>query len=120
MRVSAEHKLRIVKAWKKQGAVVAMTGDGVNDANPAVKEASIGVSMGITGADVTKEASDMVVTDETLHLSLLPLKKEEGIYDNIKKSIHYLLSCNAGEILTMLFASIFRLPCRYSLYKYCG
>jgi len=108
-RVSAEHKIRIVKAWKKQGDVVAMTGDGVNDA-PAVKEASIGVSMGITGTDVTKEASDMIITDDNFASIEAAVEEGRGIYDNIKKSVHYLLSCNAGEVLTMLLASIFNLP----------
>lgn len=107
-RTSPEQKYRIVKMWKKLGKVVAVTGDGVNDA-PAIKEADIGVAMGLTGTDVTKEASDMVITDDNFASIVHAVEEGRGIYDNIIKFVNYLISSNIAEILIIFIALIFGL-----------
>lgn len=108
-RVSPEHKIRIVRAWQNKGNIVAMTGDGVNDA-PALKQANIGVAMGITGSEVSKDAASMVLTDDNFATIIKAVENGRNVYKNIKNSIQFLLSGNFGAILAVLYASIAGLP----------
>ena len=108
-RVSPEHKIRIVRAWQEKGNIVSMTGDGVNDA-PALKQADIGVAMGITGSEVSKDAASMVLTDDNFATIVKAVENGRNVYQNIKNSIQFLLSGNFGAILAVLYASIAGLP----------
>ena len=108
-RVSPEHKIRIVRAWQEKGNIVSMTGDGVNDA-PALKQADIGVAMGITGSEVSKDAAAMVLTDDNFATIIKAVENGRNVYRNIKASIQFLLSGNFGAILAVLYASLMALP----------
>ena len=112
-RVSPEHKIRIVRAWQEKGHIVAMTGDGVND-GPALKQANIGVAMGITGTEVAKDASAMILTDDNFSTIVKAVSNGRSIYNNIQNAIQFLLSGNTGAIFVVLFATLFALPAPFA------
>ena len=108
-RVEPVHKLRIVRSFRRRGEIVTMTGDGVNDA-PAVKEADVGVAMGITGTDVTKQAADVILLDDDLATLVGAVEQGRCVYANIRKFVRYLLACNIGEVLTMFLGIVMGMP----------
>ena len=108
-RVEPAHKLRIVRSFKRRGEIVTMTGDGVNDA-PAIKEADVGVAMGVTGTDVTKQAADVILMDDNLATLVNAVEQGRCVYANIRKFVRYLLSCNIGEVLTMFLGILMGMP----------
>lgn len=108
-RVEPAHKLRIVRSFRRRGEIVTMTGDGVNDA-PAVKEADVGVAMGVTGTDVTKQAADVILLDDNLATLVGAVEQGRCVYANIRKFVRYLLSCNIGEVLTMFLGILMGMP----------
>ena len=108
-RVEPVHKLRIVRSFRRRGEIVTMTGDGVNDA-PAVKEADVGVAMGVTGTDVTKQAADVILMDDNLATLVNAVEQGRCVYANIRKFVRYLLSCNIGEVLTMFLGLLMGMP----------
>lgn len=118
-RVTAEHKLRIVRALKASGAVVAMTGDGVNDA-PAIKGADIGIAMGKSGTEVTRQAADMIITDDNFATIVAAVEEGRGVSDNIRKTLQYLLAGSTGELLLMTICVVVGLPSPLLPFTCCG